>query len=61
MITEVTNLLLEVFGVVFLIYLIYKGSLWLWNKRPRITLKNPLKEYIRKQVLEYLKELQNEK
>jgi hypothetical protein len=38
----------------------FKGLVWLWNKKPVISFKNPIKTYVRKQVIEYLKELKNE-
>ena len=36
----------------------YKGLVWIYKKRPLISYKNPIKTYIRKQVIEYLKQLE---
>lgn len=52
---------LQIVGVIAIGGGIGKGIQYLWVKRPRISLKNPLKQYIRKEVINYLKELQDEK
>ena len=49
---------LELFGALTLGVLTIKGLVWLWVKRPRITFKNPIKSYIRKEVINYLLEIQ---
>ena len=36
----------------------YKGLVWIYKRRPLISYKNPIKTYIRKQVIEYLKQLE---
>tara|TARA_R110000868_G_scaffold120693_1_gene320415 strand:- start:260 stop:436 length:177 start_codon:yes stop_codon:yes gene_type:complete len=51
---------LAVIGSLSLGYITFKGVRWLWVRRTLISLKNPLKTYIRKQVVEYLKELKDE-
>ena len=51
---------LAVIGSLSLGYITFKGVRWLWVRRALISLKNPLKTYIRKQVVEYLKELKDE-
>jgi hypothetical protein len=57
---ELFNLefLLSLFGALSLGYATYKGIKWLWVRKPRISFKNPLKSYIRKEVINYLKEIQ---
>jgi len=54
------ELVLAVIGSFTTGYITFKGFKWLWVRRTRISFKNPLKQYIRKQVVEYLKELKNE-
>lgn len=49
---------LQVLGVIFLIFLSVKGIYFLLKRLPKIKIKNPLKEYIKKTVIQYLKELQ---
>jgi len=53
------ELFLQLFGAFALGFLVYKGLIWLWVRKPRISFKNPLKSYIRKEVINYLKEIQN--
>lgn len=53
--------ILAIIGSLSLGYITFKGLRWLWVKRTLISFKNPLKSYIRKQVVEYLNELKNEK
>lgn len=52
---------LQIAGGLAILLVIGKGIKYLWIKRPRIILRNPLKQYIRKEVINYLKELQDEK
>ncbi len=54
------ELVLAIIGAFALGLASYKGLVWLWSKRPAISYKNPIKTYIRKQVIEYLEELKNE-
>jgi len=54
------ELILAVIGSFTIGYITFKGIKWLWVKRTVISLKNPLKQYIRKQVVEYLNELKDE-
>jgi hypothetical protein len=51
---------LAVIGSLSLGYITFIGLRWLWVRRTLISLKNPLKTYIRKEVVEYLKELKDE-
>jgi len=59
MITEVTNILAGI-GVLAVLFGLGRGLYYLWVKRPRITVKNPLKQYIRQEVINYLNQLKNE-
>ena len=54
------ELVLSVIGSFTIGYITFIGLRWLWVRRTLISLKNPLKTYIRKQVVEYLKELKDE-
>ena len=54
------ELVLAVIGSFTLGYITFKGFKWLWVRRTLISFKNPIKQYIRKQVVEYLKELKDE-
>jgi hypothetical protein len=54
------ELTLAVIGSLSLGYITFKGFKWLWVRRNSFRFKNPLKSYIRKQVVEYLKELKDE-
>jgi|TARA_R100000951_G_scaffold112413_1_gene112701 hypothetical protein len=54
------ELVLAVIGSFTLGYITFKGFKWLWVRRTLISFKNPIKQYIRKQVIEYLKELKDE-
>ena len=58
--SELLNYGLQLIGAFAIGFITFKGILWLWDRKPRISFKNPLKSYIRKQVLEYLKEIQKE-
>lgn len=49
---------LQSLGVIFLIYLSVKGIQFLLKRLPKIKLKNPLKAYIHKTTIQYLKDLQ---
>ena len=54
------ELVLSVIGSFTIGYITFKGLVWTYKRRPRISFKNPLKQYIRKQVIEYLKQLKDE-
>jgi len=51
------ELTLAIIGAFTLGLASFKGFVWLWSKRPVITIKNPIKTYIRKEVINYLKEI----
>jgi len=61
MMTNNLEYILAIIGAFTIGYASFKGFKWLWVRRTRISLKNPLKQYIRRQVVEYLKELKNDK
>ncbi len=61
MMTNNTEYILAIIGAFTIGYASFKGFKWLWVRRTLISLKNPLKQYIRRQVVEYLKELKNDK
>jgi hypothetical protein len=52
--------LLMLFGAISAIIVIGYSAHYFYNKVKFKLPKNPVKSYIRKQVLEYLKELQND-
>lgn len=57
---EVLNHLLAIIGAFALgLGLIY-GIIYIGKRIPRITLKNPIKAWIRKEVVNYLNELKQE-
>lgn len=58
MITEVNNIIFSVIGLITILFLLIKGIMWLIKRIPKIKFNNPLKSYIRKEVMNYLKELQ---
>ena len=53
--------ILAIVGAFAIGYASYKGLVWVYKRIPPISFKNPLKQYIRRQVVEYLKELKNDK
>ena len=55
---EIITYGLELIGAFSVGYLTFKGSKWLWKRKPSLKWKNPLKTYIRKEVLNYLREIQ---
>lgn len=55
-----TEFILALIGAFTIGLASYKGLVWVYKRTPRISFKNPLKQYIRKQVIEYLKELKDE-
>jgi len=52
--------ILAVVGSFSVGYITFKGFKWVWVRRNSFKLRNPLKSYIRRQVVEYLKELKDE-
>jgi len=54
------EIILAVIGAFSVGFATYKGLSWLWRKAPWKSFKNPIKTYIRKEVIEYLKQLKNE-
>lgn len=59
--SELLNYGLEIIGAFAIGFITFKGIKWLWDRKPQVTFKNPLKTYIRKEVINYLKEIQNER
>lgn len=57
---EIITYSLEIIGAFSIGYLCFKGSLWVWKHKPSFKWRNPLKTYIRKEVINYLKEIQKE-
>lgn len=55
------ELVLSVIGSFTIGYITFKGLVWTYKRTPRISFKNPLKTYIRKEVITYLKQLKNDK
>lgn len=56
-----TEFILALIGAFTIGFASYKVLLWVYKRKPLKSFKNPIKTYIRKQVMKYLKELQNEK
>ena len=53
--------ILAIIGAFTIGFASYKGLVWIYKRTPRISFKNPLKTYIRKEVITYLKQLKNDK
>lgn len=56
-----TEFILALIGAFTIGLASYKGLVWIYKRTPRISFKNPLKTYIRKEVITYLKQLKNDK
>jgi hypothetical protein len=52
------NEYLAIFGALSLGYAIYKGIKWLWYNIP--TMGNPIRKWVKKEVVNYLNELRDE-
>lgn len=52
---------LQSVGALALGIAVSKGGIFLWKQRKKIQLKNPIRTWVRKEVLNYLKELQDER
>lgn len=52
---------LQILGALALGIGVSKGGIFLWKQRKKIQLKNPIRTWVRKEVLNYLKELQDER
>lgn len=57
---EIIIYTLSIIGALSLGFLCFKGGKWLWIHKPSIKVRNPLKSYIRKEVINYLKEIQKQ-
>tara|TARA_R110000823_G_scaffold237934_1_gene363345 strand:- start:1456 stop:1623 length:168 start_codon:yes stop_codon:yes gene_type:complete len=52
------NEYLQIFGAISLLYVMYKGIKWLWYNIP--TISNPIRKWVKKEVVNYLNELKDE-
>jgi hypothetical protein len=52
------NEYLAIFGAISLLYAMYRGIKWLWYHIP--TIGNPIRKWVKKEVVNYLNELKNE-
>lgn len=52
--------ILAIIGAFAIGFALIKGLIYLYKRTPRISFKNPLKTYIRKEVVNYLKQLKDE-
>ncbi len=57
---EILTYGLELLGAFTIGYLCLRGGIWIWEHKPSFKWKNPIKSYIRREVINYLKEIQNE-
>ena len=55
-----TEYILAIIGAFTIGFASYKGLVWIYKRIPRISFKNPLKTYIKKEVITYLKQLKND-